>query len=71
MLYIIINSLSWQLCNLIENLIIGRRGRKFETFKVTNRYKLSKSDEKKVLSIIKEHQQKLIGAWNEYFNYKS
>lgn len=41
-----------------------------ETFKVTDKYKLSKSDEKKILSIIKEHQQKLIGAWNEYFNYK-
>jgi hypothetical protein len=41
-----------------------------ETFKVTDKYKLSKSDEKKILSIIKEHQQKLIGAWDEYFNYK-
>ncbi|MEW6551902.1 MAG: hypothetical protein AB1389_07230 [Campylobacterota bacterium] len=37
---------------------------------MTDKYKLSKSDEKKILSIIKEHQQKLIGAWNEYFNYK-
>lgn len=41
-----------------------------DTFKVTKRYKLSKNDEKKVITIIQEHQQKLIGAWNEYFNYK-
>jgi len=30
-----------------------------ETFKVTNRYKLSKIDEKKIFYIIKEHQHKL------------
>jgi hypothetical protein len=41
-----------------------------ETFKVTQKYKVSQSDERKVLSIVKEHQQKLIGAWNEYFNNK-
>jgi hypothetical protein len=40
-----------------------------ETFKVTKRYKLSKNDEKKILAIVKEYQEKLIGAWNEYFNY--
>lgn len=39
-----------------------------ETFKVTRRYKLAKNDEKKILAIVKEHQEKLIGAWNEYFN---
>lgn len=42
-----------------------------DTFKVTKRYKLSKTDERKIITIIQEHQQKLIGAWNEYFNYKS
>lgn len=41
-----------------------------DTFKVTKRYKLSKTDEKKIITIIQEHQQKLIGAWDEYFNYK-
>lgn len=39
-----------------------------ETFKVTKRYKLTKNDEKKILAIAKEHQEKLTGAWNEYFN---
>jgi hypothetical protein len=42
-----------------------------ETFIITDRYKVSKSDERKAMAIIKEHQQKLIGAWNEYFNHKS
>lgn len=41
-----------------------------ETFKVTDRYKLSKSDEKKILFLVKEHREKLIGAWHEYFNNK-
>lgn len=39
-----------------------------ETFKITKRYKLSKSDEKKVMAIIQEQQQNFIRAWNEYFN---
>ncbi|MFA6137016.1 MAG: DUF4160 domain-containing protein [Sulfurimonas sp.] len=42
-----------------------------ETFKVTDRYKFSQGDERKIVAIINEHQQKLIGAWNEYFNHKS
>ena len=42
-----------------------------ETFRVTQRYKFSKNDERKILSIIQEHQQTLIGAWNEYFNCQS
>lgn len=42
-----------------------------ETFTVTNQYKISKNDEKKILHIVQQHQQKLIGAWNEYFNCKS
>lgn len=42
-----------------------------ETLKVTKRYKFSKNDEKKIITIIQEHKQKLIGAWDEYFNYKS
>ncbi|MFA7569703.1 MAG: DUF4160 domain-containing protein [Sulfurimonadaceae bacterium] len=42
-----------------------------ETFKITKRYKISKNDEKKILIIIQQHQEKLIGAWNEYFNFKS
>lgn len=29
------------------------------------------SDAKKILSIVKEHQKELIGAWNEYFNNKA
>ena len=39
-----------------------------ETLKVTNKQKFTKNDEKKIMSIIKEHKEKLIGAWNEYFN---
>lgn len=39
-----------------------------ETFKVTKRYKFSKNDEKKIITIVQEHHQKLIGAWNDYFN---
>ncbi|DAB33156.1 MAG TPA: hypothetical protein CFH82_11905 [Sulfurospirillum sp. UBA12182] len=39
-----------------------------ETLKVTNKQKFTKNDEKKIMSIIKEHHEKLIGAWNEYFN---
>ena len=39
-----------------------------ETFKVTKKYKLSTNDEKKILSILQEHQHELMGAWNEYFN---
>ena len=41
-----------------------------ETFKVTDRYKLSKSDEKKILFLVKEYREKPIGAWHEYFNNK-
>lgn len=39
-----------------------------ETFKVTKKYKLSTTDEKKILALIEEHQHKLMGAWDEYFN---
>jgi hypothetical protein len=39
-----------------------------ETLKVTNKQKFTKNDEKKIMSIIKEHHEKLIGAGNEYFN---
>jgi len=42
-----------------------------ETFKVTDVYKFSTKDIKKVISIIEENQLKLIGAWNDYFNSKS
>jgi hypothetical protein len=42
-----------------------------ETLKVSKCYKLSKNDERKIITIIQEHKQKLIGEWNEYFNYKS
>jgi hypothetical protein len=42
-----------------------------ETFKVTDVYKFSTKDIKKVISIIEENQSKLIGAWNDYFNPKS
>jgi hypothetical protein len=42
-----------------------------ETFKITDVYKFSKKDTKKIISIIEENQLKLIGAWNEYFNPKS
>ena len=39
-----------------------------ETFKVTERYKFSKNDERKIMVIVQEQQQKLIGAWHEYFD---
>lgn len=39
-----------------------------ETLKITNKQKFTKNDEKKITNIIKEHQNELIGAWNEYFN---
>lgn len=39
-----------------------------ETLKVTNRQNFTKSDERKIMVIIQEHQNELIGAWNEYFN---
>lgn len=42
-----------------------------ETFKITDVYKFSKKDIKKVISIIEENQLKLIGAWNDYFNSKA
>lgn len=42
-----------------------------ETFKVTERYKVSKNEERKIMTIVKEHQQKFIEAWHEYFNSKS
>jgi hypothetical protein len=31
----------------------------------------TKNDEKKIMTIIKEYQEKLIGAWNEYFNQQA
>ncbi|MBV5279198.1 MAG: DUF4160 domain-containing protein [Campylobacteraceae bacterium] len=40
-----------------------------ETLKVTNRQNFTKSDERKIMTIIQEHQNELIGAWNEYFNH--
>jgi hypothetical protein len=39
-----------------------------ETLKVTNKQKFTKNDEKKILTIVKDHQEELIGAWNAYFN---
>lgn len=42
-----------------------------ETLLITDNYKFSASDAKKILSIVKEHQIELIGAWNEYFNNKA
>lgn len=42
-----------------------------ETLLITDNYKFSASDAKKILSIVKEHQKELIGAWNEYFNNKT
>jgi hypothetical protein len=42
-----------------------------ETLIITDNYKFSGSDSKKILSIVKEHQKELIGAWNEYFNNKA
>ena len=39
-----------------------------ENLKVTNKQKFTKSEEKKILNIIKEHQEELVGAWNEYFH---
>ncbi len=42
-----------------------------ETLFITDNYKFSASDVKKILSIVKEHQKELIGAWNEYFNNKA
>jgi hypothetical protein len=42
-----------------------------ETLKITNKKDFTKNDEKKIMIIIKEHQEKLIGAWNEYFNQQA
>ena len=39
-----------------------------EILKVTHRQNITKNDEKKIMAIIKEHHDELIGAWNEYFN---
>jgi len=39
-----------------------------KTLKITNKHKFTQNDEKKIINIIKEHQNELIGAWNEYFN---
>lgn len=44
---------------------------KLETLLITDNYKFSASDAKKILSIVKEHQIELMGAWNEYFNNKA
>ena len=35
-----------------------------ETLNVTAKQKFTKNDEKKIISIIKKHQEELIGAWN-------
>lgn len=40
-----------------------------ETLKVTNKQNFTKSEERKIMAIIQEHQNELIGAWNEYFNH--
>lgn len=42
-----------------------------ETLKITNKKDFTKNDEKKIMTIIKEYQEKLIGAWNEYFNQQA
>ena len=39
-----------------------------EMLNVTDNYKFSPSETKKVLSIIRENMDTLRGAWNEYFN---
>ncbi|MBI3874323.1 MAG: DUF4160 domain-containing protein [Arcobacter sp.] len=39
-----------------------------ETLRITDNYKFSQKDIKKILLIINSNQEKLIGAWNEYFN---
>lgn len=39
-----------------------------ETLKVTDSYKFSPSETKRVLLIIRENIDTLRGAWNEYFN---
>lgn len=40
-----------------------------ETLQVTHRQNFTKRDERKIMAIIEEHQNELIGAWNEYFNH--
>ncbi|WP_458701245.1 DUF4160 domain-containing protein [Sulfurospirillum sp. 1307] len=39
-----------------------------ETLKITNKKNFTKNDEKKIITIVKNHQKELIGAWYEYFN---
>ncbi|WP_369407687.1 DUF4160 domain-containing protein [Sulfurospirillum tamanense] len=39
-----------------------------ETLNVTAKQKFTKNDEKKIISIIKKHQEELIGAWNAHFH---
>jgi hypothetical protein len=38
------------------------------TLKVTDGYQCKGKDLKKILSLVKENQSMLQGAWNEYFN---
>ncbi len=42
-----------------------------ETLKITDIYKFSPKETRKILEIIEENQIKLIGAWNDYFNQKA
>lgn len=42
-----------------------------ETLKITDIYKFSPKETKKIVAIIQENQTKLIGAWNDYFNQKA
>lgn len=39
-----------------------------QALKITQRQKFTKSDERKIMAIIKERHDELIGAWNDYFN---
>ncbi len=40
-----------------------------ETLHITTKQNFTKNEERKILSIIRTHQEELIGAWNEYFNH--
>jgi uncharacterized protein YpmS len=38
-----------------------------ENFQVTHRYKVSQKEIKKIIKIVKQKQQILLGAWDEHF----
>jgi len=41
------------------------------SLEVTNRYQLSSKEVNKLIRLVKQHQQFLIGAWNEFFRQSS